>query len=282
MKSLTQAMAAGLCALALAAPQTASANDAETVLARVGDTEITLGHVVGLLARLPEQYRQLPDQVLFDGILEQIVEQTAVAQEQAEPLPLRVRIDLDNSRREVLVNDALTRVAQGAVTDAALEALYAERYLDADPEREYNAGHILVPTEEEALALIAELEAGAEFEALAREHSQDPGSAQAGGTLGWFGLGRMVAPFEEAVVSLEAGQTSAPVETQFGWHIVRLNDTRLAQAPGFEAVRDELAAELQREAVMAHVAAAREAVTVEIMVEGIDPALIRDQTLLDD
>jgi peptidyl-prolyl cis-trans isomerase C len=282
MKSLNQAMAAGLCALALAMPHTAAANDAATVVARVGDTEITLGHVIGLMARLPEQYRPLPDQVLFDGVLEQLVDQTAVAEQLAEPFSRRVPIDLDNGRREVLVNDTLTRVAEGAVTEEALQALYAERYLEAEPQREYNAAHILVATEEEALALVAELEGGAEFEALAREHSQDPGSAQAGGTLGWFGLGRMVAPFEEAVVSLEPGQTSAPVETQFGWHIVRLNDTRLAEAPGFDAVRGELAAELQRDAVIAHVANARDAVTVEIMAEGIDPAVIRDQTLLDE
>jgi peptidyl-prolyl cis-trans isomerase C len=282
MKPMTQALAASAFALALAAPGAAPAADGATVVARVGDTEITLAHVVGLMARLPEQYRQLPDQVLFDGILEQIVEQTAVAQQIAEPLPLRVRIDLENSRREVLVNDALTRVARDALTEEALRALYDERYLGADPEREYNAAHILVATEEEALALVAELEGGADFAELARVHSQDPGSAQAGGMLGWFGLGRMVAPFEAAVVALEPGQTSAPVETQFGWHIVRLNDSRVAEAPTFDEVSGELSAELQRQAVQDHIAAARAGATVEIMAEGIDPAVIRDQTLLDD
>lgn len=282
MKPMTQALAAGLCALALSAPQSATAADGTTVVARVGDTEITLAHVVGLMARLPEQYRQLPDQVLFDGIIEQIVEQTAVAQGLDEPYPLRVRIDLDNSRREVLVNDALTRIARDAITEESLRALYDERYLGAEPEREYNAAHILVQTEEEAQALVAELDAGGDFAELARAHSQDPGSAQAGGDLGWFGLGRMVAPFEAAVVDLDPGETSAPIETQFGWHIVRLIDSRLAEAPGFDEVRGELAAEIQREAVQDHIAAARAAATVEITAEGIDPALIRDQTLLED
>ena len=280
MKPMTQGMAAGL--LALAAPGPAAATDGTTVLARVGDTEITLAHVVGLMARLPQEYRQLPDQMLFDGILEQIIEQTAVTQQLSGPVPRRVQVDLDNSRREVLVNDALTRVAQDAISEEALQALYAERYLDAEPQREYNAAHILVASEEEARALLGELEGGADFEALARTHSQDPGSAQAGGGLGWFGLGRMVAPFEAAVVALEPGETSEPIETQFGWHIVRLMESRIAEAPGFAEVRGQLAADLQRDAVTAHVAAARAAATVEIMAEGIDPALIRDQTLLDD
>ncbi|MBK5927026.1 peptidylprolyl isomerase [Rhodobaculum claviforme] len=266
----------------MVAGQPALANDADTVVARVGDTEITLGHVVGLMARLPEQYRQLPDEMLFSGIVEQLVDQTAVAQSVAEPFNTRLRVDLDNSRREVIVNDELARVVEGAATDEALQALYAELYLDVEPEREFNAAHILVPTEEEAQALAAALADGADFAHLARENSGDPGSAEAGGALGWFGPGQMVGPFDAAVQALEPGQVSEPVQTQFGWHLILLEDTRMADAPTLEQVRGQLSAELQREAVAAHVAAARAATTVELLSEGIDPALVRDQSLLED
>ena len=264
------------------APLPAAATDADTVVARVGDTEITMGHVVGLMARLPREYQQLPDETLFDGIVQQLVEQTAVVQSIEEPLNRRLRVDLDNSQREVMVNDTLARVLDGAVTDETLQALYAERYLQREPEMEFNAAHILVPTEEEALALLQELEDGADFGHLAREHSGDPGSAENGGALGWFQGGQMVQPFAEAAAALEPGEVSEPVQTQFGWHLIRLEDRRLADAPPLEAVRDELTAELQRQAITDHVAAAREATTVEITTEGIDPALIRDQSLLDD
>ena len=282
MKTITRLMCAGALASAMALPQAAAAQDAGTVVARVGDTEITLGHMLALATRLPEQYRQLPDDVLFNGLLEQIVDQTAVAQQASEPLPQRVLADIDNTRREVVVNNMLRRAVEDAITEPALRELYAERYLGAEPEREYNAAHILVPTEEEAQALVAELEAGADFADLARAHSEDPGSAGQGGQLGWFGAGRMVPAFEAAVMGLEPGETSAPVQTQFGWHIVRLLDTRQADAPPFEAVRDQLTADLQQSTVMGIVEEARNAATIELSAEGIDPAVIRDQSLLDD
>lgn len=282
MKPYTAAMAAAVVALGLALPLPAQAADPDRVVARVGDTEITLGHVIGLMARLPAQYQQLPDQVLFDGIVEQLVEQTAVAEARSEPFPRRLQIDLDNSRRELLVNDTLAAVIDAALSEEALQALYAERYLDAEPAREFNAAHILVQTEEEAEALRQELRDGADFAELARQHSADPGSAQNGGELGWFQTGQMVAPFEAAVMALEAGTISDPVESQFGWHLIQLNESRLAEAPQFDQVRDTLAQELQQQAVMDHIAEARAAVEVEVMTDGIDPATIRDQTLLAD
>ncbi len=280
--TLLRTAAATALVAALMAPLPAAATDADTVVARVGDTEITMGHVVGLMARLPQEYRQLPDQTLFDGIVQQLVEQAAIVQMLEEPLNRRLQVDLDNSRREVIVNDTLARVLDGAVTEDELEALHAERYLDAEPEQEFNAAHILVSSEETAQALRDQLEEGADFGHLARENSRDPGSAEGGGALGWFRAEQMVEPFAEAVLGLEPGQISDPVQSQFGWHIIRLDDRRSADAPSLEEVRDQLVAELQRQAITDHVAAAREATTVEITTDGIDPALIRDQTILDD
>ncbi|MEO1155543.1 MAG: peptidylprolyl isomerase, partial [Pseudomonadota bacterium] len=168
-----------------------------------------------------------------------------------------------------------------ALTDEALQAAYDETYGSVEPETEFNASHILVETEEEARALIEELDGGADFAALAQEHSTGP-SGPNGGSLGWFGMGMMVPPFEAAVVELEPGSFSEdPVQTQFGWHVLILNETRLKDAPALEAVRDELAAQVQRQAVDARVAELTEAADVtRADITGIDPAVLREMSLV--
>jgi peptidyl-prolyl cis-trans isomerase C len=134
-----------------------------------------------------------------------------------------------------------------------------------------------VETEEQAKELKVQLDGGAAFADLARANSTDS-SAAGGGDLGWFGLGMMVKPFEDAVVALKPGEVSAPVQTQFGWHLILLAETRDAAAPPLDQVRGELAAELQRKAIEEHVAAVTAAATVT-RTEGIDPAVVRSETL---
>jgi len=267
-------------AIALPFAGLAEAPDAETVLARVGETEITLGHMALLYGRLPAQMRQRADDDLFADMLQQLIEQAAVA-ETVDALTRREEMFLDLSRREFITNTRLTAVAEGALTEAAIEDAYAARFLSDTPRLEYNAAHILVETLEAAQALRAELEEGADFAELARAHSRDPGSGAAGGDLGWFGTGRMVAPFEAAVVALEPGDISDPVQTQFGWHLILLKDVRDAAVPPLAAVRAELEREVQLQAIIAAIAAAQAATTVKRFDEGIDPALMRDQSLFD-
>jgi peptidyl-prolyl cis-trans isomerase C len=113
--------------------------------------------------------------------------------------------------------------------------------LAAMPRTEYHAAHILVPTEEAARQIIAKLKAGASFAELARKESTDTGSGEKGGDLDWFSPASMTPPFAEAVTRLARGQTSAaPVQTEFGWHVIRVMDTRPAVAPAFDAVKEEL------------------------------------------
>ncbi len=273
---------AALAALALVCAGTlpAQAQDFDTVLARVNGEEITLGHMALLYERLPQELRANLDPELFDQMLTQLIEQTAVAQT-AYPLTTRERLFLDNSRREAITNTRLTAIAEDAVTEDALEAAYEERFSDAKARREFNAAHILVETLDEAEGLLAELAEGADFATLAQEHSLDPGSGANGGSLGWFGLGRMVEAFEAAVVELEVGDISDPVETRFGWHLIKLNDARIADAPPLDAVRAELTREVQLAAVMGRIAEVIDAAEVERIDTGIDPALLRDQTLFD-
>lgn len=252
----------------------------DTVVATVNGDDITMAHVVAARMSLPQQFQELPDDVLLPGIVEQLIQQAVLGQAMGE-LSHRAEISLENTRRELAANEKVEAVVATAVTDEALQSAYDAKYADAEPTEEFNASHILVETEEKAGELVTELEGGADFAELAKEHSTGP-SGPGGGELGWFGAGMMVKPFEDAVMALEDGAVSAPVQTQFGWHVIKRNESRTKGAPALEEVREELAATIQNDAVEAALKALLDAATIDrIALEGIDPAALRDMTLLD-
>jgi len=276
MSARLAALAGGV-ALGLAAAPLAAQN-ADTVVATVGDTEITLGHMIVAKRSLPQQYQQLPDQQLFAGLLEQLVQQNALAQAVGDPTRA-TELTIENQRTGLLAGEALGRVGQEAVTDEAIRAAYEARFADAEPSREYNAAHILVETADEAQNLIDQLDEGADFAELAREHSTGP-SGPNGGALGWFDAAQMVAPFRDAVTEMEAGEVAGPVETQFGWHVVKLNETRMSEAPPLEEVRGQLADELRQQAQQAHIDKVMAETEVSRTDAEIDPALLSDMSLV--
>ncbi|MFV2051151.1 peptidylprolyl isomerase [Aliiroseovarius sp. YM-037] len=262
--------------LALAAPVAAQDTTPDTVVATVDGKDITLGHMMATKAQLPAQYQSLPDEVLFNGILDQLIQQTVLAGSLNGEVSAPAQRMIDNETRAILAGIVLEQVADNAVSDEAVQAAYDERFADAEPSTEFNASHILVETEEKAQELVTELEGGADFADLAREHSTGP-SGPNGGDLGWFGKGMMVPEFEEAVVSLEVGGVSAPVQTQFGWHVVKLNETRDQEAPTLDEVKDDLTAEIQQQAVAAKIEELVAAADVEKAEEGsIDPAILNN------
>ena len=254
--------------------------DADSVIATVNGTEITLGQMIMARTTLPQQYLSLPDEVLFNGILDQLIQQSVLAQTVGDDTPRSVQIALENERRALLAAAVVDDILKDAVTDEALQKAYDEAFANAEPTREWNASHILVETEEEAAALITRLNAGEEFAALAQEASSDS-SAASGGQLGWFESGMMVPDFEAAVIALEVGAVSAPVQTQFGWHVVKLNETRLREIPTLEQVADELRPQVERAAVQTRLDELTAAATVERPGAGIDPALIKNLDLLE-
>lgn len=267
-------------ALAASLALPAAAQDADTVVATVNGTDITLGHMAVLAERLPEQYSQLPDQALFDGILDQLVQQTALA-DQKEELSRRGELVIENERRALFATEVLESVSEQAVSDEAIQQMYDENYANGEGGTEYNASHILVETEEEAQSLIEELDGGADFAELARENSTGP-SGPNGGELGWFGDGMMVEPFQNAVAELETGDVSEPVQTQFGWHVIKLNETRDQEAPSLDEVRDEIAAQIQQTAVQEMIDEATASAEVERPeTPEIDPSVVRDSALFD-
>ena len=252
---------------------------ADTVVATVNGTDITLGHMIVLKQRLPAQYQQLSPDVLFEGILDQLVQQTLLGQ-QVEALSQGSQLVLENETRSLRAAEEIQRISDGALSDEALQRAYEEAFAGLEPETEYNASHILVATEEEAQALVEQLEGGADFATLARENSTGP-SGPNGGELGWFGKGAMVEPFETAVIALEPEAISAPVQTQFGWHVIRLNETRLTEAPALEEVRGELADVLRREAIENRITELTAGAEIERTAAGeIDPAVLNDISIV--
>lgn len=143
-------------------------------------------------------------------------------------------------KRRALRELYFDKIIKGSVSDADARKLYDEQVQKLKPEEEAQASHILVATEAEAKDLKEKLKNGGDFAALAKEHSKDPGSKDTGGDLGFFTRGQMVPQFEEAVFSMNKGDVSDPVQTQFGWHIIKLVDKRTKAPPAFEVVKDRI------------------------------------------
>ena len=260
-----------------------AAYDGATVLATVNGEDITLGRLIALLQRLPEQYQSLDDAQLYTGMLEQLIDQTLIAQSvsaNTETDTDRIKLMLQNERIALLANMRVEALAANVVPEADVEAAYDEQYGAVEPKQEFNASHILVETADDAQAVIDALNGGADFAETAKEKSTGP-SGPRGGELGWFGAGQMVPPFEAATMALEVGAISEPVQTQFGWHVIKLNDKREVPPPSLEEVREELTQTLQRGRVEAALQALRDESTVERAEVEIPPAAIRDSALIE-
>jgi peptidyl-prolyl cis-trans isomerase C len=255
--------------------------DAGTVLATVNDVQITLGHVAQMVQRLPQQYQQLPDDVLFDGVLNQLVDQSLLAQaEQAKgPVPQAIQMAVDNELRAQLAARGLNALSGQPIPEADIAAAYETDFVNAPKVPEFSAAHILVATEDEAKAIVAELDGGADFAELARTRSMDTGSGANGGALGWFGQGMMVPEFEAAVLALEPGKLSAPVQSQFGWHVIRLDEKRDRPVPSLDEVRPAIEQDLQQKMVQKAIEDLRAAGKVELLETGVPPAAMRDTAL---
>lgn len=258
----------------------AMAQDAETVVATVNGTEITLGELIVMRQRLAEQGQNMPaDAATWQLMLDQLVQQAAVASSHDEQLDAADRANLELQRRAYLASAALEKIAEVEPSSEDLTAAYEKYFGGAEPKTEYSAAHILVETEEEAKEIKAELDGGADFGTVAEDRSTGP-SGPNKGDLGWFTADQMVPPFAEAVAKLEKGQISDPVKTDFGWHVIQLNDTRTVEPPEMDEVREQLITQVRREKVEAEIKRLSDEAQVE-KVDDLDPALLDDVELLD-
>lgn len=176
---------------------------------------------------------------------------------------------IEQQRRAVLASAAFARqMRKHPITEEELKALYKEKVSAGN---EYKARHILVDSKEKAETLIAELDKGADFAELAKKHSTGP-SGKNGGELGWFSPKSMVKPFAEAVTGMEKGSfTHEPVQTQFGWHIIELEDARETTPPPFEQVKPQLEMFVRNQRVQDYLAKLRKNAQVQVMLADTAP-----------
>jgi peptidyl-prolyl cis-trans isomerase C len=241
-------------------------DDPDRVVARAGDIEITAADIAVAMADPALQLRDTSPEDRLDIVITYLVDLRLGAQAAAEA---GLGEDEDFARRlayfreKMLLEDYLQLQIDEVVTEEAARELFETTTAGVEPEEEVRARHILVEEEADAIAVVERLEAGEEFADVARDVSQDPGSARNGGDLGFFAAGRMVAPFSEAAFALEAGEVSDPVETQFGWHVIKVEERRMTPLPTFEDMRDQIDNFLTRQAQQSFILGLREGVEIE-------------------
>lgn len=191
----------------------------------------------------PEARKEYLTTYVTDMIL---VSKAAEAKKLGDTPDFKKKMEL--ARTKLLMEALLQNEAKAAVTDEAMKKVYAEATKDMGNEQEVSARHILVESEDEAKAIAADLKKGGDFAAIAKEKSKDPGSKDQGGDLGFFSKDQMVPEFAEAAFKLDKGQVSDPVKSQFGWHVIRVDDKRTKQPPSFDQVKDQVESFVQRKA----------------------------------
>jgi len=267
MRRPVQAVAVSLLAMTLGSASL-SAQEPGDVVAKVGDAEITEADIAFAAQDLGQQLQRFPPaqwrQILLDVVVDMELLAQAARQDGLDQDP-DFKKQLAFLELQALRNAYIAQKIDGAISDEDMQAAYDKEYADYEGPEEVNARHILVSDKAEAEALIKELDGGADFVELAKEKSTGP-SGPNGGDLGYFGQGQMVKPFEDAVFALEPGDyTKEPVETQFGWHVIKLEDKRRQEKPAFEQVVGELRQQLIREKYEAKMAELKDAIAVEVL-----------------
>ena len=239
----------------------------DPVVATVNGQPIRLSELEVAQQSLPQQYRNMPLQAVFPALLDRIIDSKLVVQEGKKS---KVTEDPAFKKRMAFVEDQvlqdfwIQREIARQVTADKLQKRYEERLKQMPTEEEVHARHILVSTEDEAKALIAEIKKGAAFDKLAKEKSTDKASGAEGGDLGWFKKSDMVKEFADAAFNLKKGElTETPVKTQFGYHVIKVEDRRKAPPPAFEEMADQLKEEMAREAVTAQLDQLRSGAKIE-------------------
>lgn len=241
--------------------QESTIKEGNPVVAKIGDEEITRMDVLKFIAQLPVQMRQQPIDQLFPLALEQTINarlieeeanksdlaQTEEVKQQIAEAQEEIEAQMNEVKKNIVRTAYVQKIVTDGVTDEALKAEYDDYVANFKPQEEVKARHILLQTEEDAKAAIKKLEEGADFAELAKELSTGP-SGPEGGDLGYFVKGQMVPEFSDAAFALEAGQyTKEPVETQFGFHVIKVEDSRQSEPLPMEEIKPFIEQELKRD-----------------------------------
>src|SRR5437899_4128464 len=262
---LVAAAATGWLAVGRVAGSPARADD--PVLAKVNGAEIRQSDVALAEEELGASLAQMDPATKKDNVLSFLIDLKIVAKA-AEDKTLENSDDFKKrlafARSRLLMDSLLATEGKSATTDDAMKKVYEEASKQITGEQEVHARHILVESEDDAKAVKAELDKGADFAELAKKKSKDPGASD-GGDLGFFTKEQMVPEFSAVAFALEPGKISDPVKSQFGWHIIKVEEKRSRQAPGFDQVKGQIETYVTRKAQADYVAKLREAAKVERM-----------------
>ena len=242
--------------------------DPAAVVATVNGPPITEADLTLAESDLDQQFSRLPPEQRRAAALSAIIEIRLMAAEaeakgfDKDPeFQRRMKFLRDRALHSQVVDQEVAK----AITDDQVRARYDKEIADAPPVNEVHARHILVKTKEEAEAIIKQLDAGAKFEDIAKEKSTDAGSGANGGDLGYFGPGQMVPEFEKAAFALEPGTyTKEPVQSQFGWHVIKVEDKRVQQPPAFDQVKGQVRSLLLRDKYFELVKSLRGAAKIDV------------------
>jgi peptidyl-prolyl cis-trans isomerase C len=255
----------GCLAVVLAASLPVRAEDANPVLAKVNGAEIRQSDVALAEEELGQSLAQMDPATRKDNVLAFLIDMKIVAKaaedkkiENSEEFKKKLAF----TRSRILMDSLLASEGKAATTDEAMKKVYEEAAKQISGEQEVHARHILVETEDEAKAIKAELAKGADFAELAKKKSKDPGASD-GGDLGFFTKEQMVPEFSTVAFALEPGKISDPVKSQFGWHIIKVEEKRNRKAPDFDQVKSQIETYVTRKAQADYVAKLREAAKVE-------------------
>lgn len=268
--SLALALILGV-ALSIGAPYPAGAQKKDDpVLARVNGVEIRQSDLDIAEADVGPSLQVQEPEARKEALLAYLIDLTALAQSAASK-KLDASPDfaarLAYAKNKVLMESLLGDLAKTAATEAEMKKLYDESVAKTKPEEEVRARHILVKTEKEAQDVLAKLKGGADFEKLAREISIDPSAKTNGGDLEYFTKGQMVQEFSEAAFKLDKNQISQPVKTQFGFHVIKVEDKRSKPVPKYEDVKDQIKAFVARKAQAEAVMKVRSEAKIENLVK---------------
>ena len=259
--------AAALALIATGASAMAETASENPVVARVNGQEIHRDELDAAYLQLPEQYRQMPMEMLFEPLLQRVIDgKLLTAQAEKENIDEKpvVQAALDRARETVLRDQLLQQAIDEGTTEEALKAAYEEaKQAPGFVYEEVRARHILLESEDEAKAVITELAGGADFEELAKSRSKDPSAQQNGGDLGYFRKEAMVPEFAEAAFAMAPGTHSeAPTQSQFGWHVIKVEDKRTTE-PSFDQTEPQLREQVARQIVTALLEDIRKDATIE-------------------
>ena len=266
MRSLSTYVATALLSVSLAASLPALAQD-RIAVATLNGTTIWLDEIMAVAETLPPEYQQQGIAGIYDQLIDEVANSrlaAAAAREGGLDTEEDVASAMKMAADRVLAEAFITREVGKEITPEAIQTAYDTFVADTGSRETVTASHILVETEEEARAIIAQLNDGADFVQLAREKSTGP-SGPNGGSLGTFGRGQMVPGFEVAAFEMPVGSYSAnPVQTQFGWHVIQVSEKGIEEAPSLDQMRDQIAANLSRQSFARIVETLRVGSTVEI------------------